>query len=60
MTSLYPFIQGSLEWPFSELFSADALLWNQYKYIEFIIFSCRIVIISYKMLINYLMNKPMH
>ena len=49
MTNLYPFIQGSLEWPFGELFSANASLWNQYKYIEF--FSCRIVMISYKMLI---------
>ena len=23
MTNLYPFIQGSLEWPFMELFSAN-------------------------------------
>ena len=51
MTNLYPFIQGWLEWPFSELFSANVSLWNQYKYIAFNIFSCRILIISYKMLI---------
>ena len=51
MTNLYPFIQGSLEWPFSELFSANVSLWNQYQYIAFNIFSCRILIISYKMLI---------
>ena len=44
MTNLFPFIQGSLEWPFSELFSANVSLWNQYKYIEFNIFSCRILI----------------
>ena len=49
--NLYPFIQGSLEWPFSELFSINVSLWNQYKYIAFNIFSCRISIISYKMLI---------
>ena len=48
MTNLYPFIQGSLEWPFSELFNADVSLWNQYKYITFNIFSCKIMIISYK------------
>ena len=51
MTNLYPFIQGSLEWPFSELFSSNVSLWNQYKYIEFNIFSWRTLIISYKMLI---------
>ena len=51
MTILYPFIQGSLEWPFRELFSANVSLWSQYKYIAFNIFSCRILIISYKMLI---------
>ena len=51
MTNLYPFIQGSLEWPFSKLISADVSLWNQYKYIAFNIFSCRILIVSYKMLI---------
>ena len=51
MTNLYPFIQGSLKWPFSELFSANASLWNQYKYMAFNIFACRILIISYKMLI---------
>ena len=51
MTILYPFIQGSLWWPFSELFSSDISLWNQYKYIAFNIFSCRILMIAYKMLI---------
>ena len=51
MTILYPFIQGSLEWPFSELFSSDISLWNQYKYIAFNIFSCRILMVAYKMLI---------
>ena len=51
MTNLYSFIQSSLEWPFSELFFFDVSLWNRYKYIAFNIFSCRILIISYKMLI---------
>ena len=51
MTNLYPFIQGRLEWPFSALISANISLWNQYKYIAFNIFSCRILIISYKILI---------
>ena len=51
MTNLHSFIQGSLEWPFTELFSANVSLWNQYKYIAFNIFSCRILIISCKMLI---------
>ena len=51
MTSLYPFIQGSLEWSFSELFSSDVSLWNQCKYIAFNIFSSRILIILHKMLI---------
>ena len=51
MTNLYPFNQGSLEWPFRKLFSANISLWNQYKYIAFNIFSFRIVIISYKMLL---------
>ena len=51
MTNPYPHIQGSLEWPFSELFSANVSLWNQYKYIAFKIFSCRILIVSHKMLI---------
>ena len=50
MTNLYPFIQGLLEWPCSELFSANVSLWNQYKYIAFNILSCRILVISYKML----------
>ena len=51
MTNLYPFIQGSLEWPFSELFNTNVSLWNQYKYIVFNIFSCKILIISYEILI---------
>ena len=51
MTNFYPFVQGSLEWSFSELFSANVSLWNQYKYIAFNIFSCRNLIVSYKMLI---------
>ena len=49
--NLYLFIQGLLEGLFSELFSANASLWNQYKYIAFNIFTCRILFISYKMLI---------
>ena len=52
MANLYPFIQSLLEWPFSKLFSSDVSLWNQYKYFAFNIFSCRILIISYKMLIT--------
>ena len=52
MTNLYPFIQGWLEWPFSELFTANISLWNQYKYIAFNIFPCRILVISYNMLIT--------
>ena len=51
MTNLYPFIQGSLEWPFSELINTNLLLWNQYKYIAFNILSCKTLIISYKILI---------
>ena len=47
----YPFIQVSLEWRFSELFSANVSLWSQYKYIAFNIFSCTIVIVLYEMLI---------
>ena len=50
MTNLYSFIQGSLKWTFSEVFSSVVSLWNQYKYIAFNIFSCRLLIISYKML----------
>ena len=51
MANLYPFIQGSLYWPFSELFSANVSWWNRYRYIAFNIFSCRIVIILYKIFI---------
>ena len=45
-------IQASLEWPFSVLFSSDVSLWNQCKYIAFSVFSCKILIISCKMLLN--------
>ena len=48
MTNFYPFIQGQLKWPFRKLFSANGSLRNQYKYIAFNNFSCRISIISYK------------
>ena len=48
MTNLYPFIQGWLKWRFPSKVSS----WNQYKYIAFNVFSCRISIISYKILIN--------
>ena len=51
MTNLYPFIQCWLEWPFSASFSANVSLWNHYKYIAFNIFSWRILIILYKILI---------
>ena len=43
--------KGLLEWSFSELLTANVSLWNQYKYIAFNISSCKILIISYKMLI---------
>ena len=45
MMNVYSFISGLLEWLFSELFSANVSLWNQYKYISFNIFSSRILII---------------
>ena len=48
---LYSFIQGWFEWPFSALFSANVSLWNQYKCIALNTFSCRILIISHKVLI---------
>ena len=51
MTDLYPFIQGSLEWLFSELFSTNVSSWSQYKYTAFNVFSCRILIVSHKMLV---------
>ena len=51
MTKLYSFIRGSLEWRFSELFFFDAPLMNQYKFIAFNIFSCKILKISCKILI---------
>ena len=48
---LFAFIQDSLETPFSDSFFSGVSLWNQYKYIVFNIFSCRILIILYKILI---------
>ena len=51
MTNLCPFIQGSLEWPFSELFNANVSFRDQCKYIAFNIFSCKTLIISNKTLI---------
>ena len=52
MTNLYPSIQGSLEWPFSELISSDVSLWSQCNYTAFNIFSCRILTICYEILIT--------
>ena len=46
--SIYSGFDG---WPFSEIFPTNVSLWNQYKYISFNIFSCRILTISYKKLI---------
>ena len=59
MMKLYPFIQGSLEWPCSELFSANVSLWNHCNYLVFNAFSCGILNISYKpySLQEYLMKK---
>ena len=51
MKNLHSFLQRLLELPFSELFSASKLLWNQYKYIAFNNFSCKILIILNKMLV---------
>ena len=51
MAKFYSFIRGSLEWPFSELYFFDALLWNQHKFIAFNIFPCKILITSCKILI---------
>ena len=51
MTILYPFIQILLEWTFNKSLPTSVSLWDQYKYIAFNIFSCRILIISYKMFI---------
>ena len=48
MTNLSPFIQGSLKWPFTELFSANVSLMHQY--IAFKIFLYRVLIILHKML----------
>ena len=45
------FIRGSLGWPFRELVFSDTSLWNQYKFITFNIFSCKILRISFKILI---------
>ena len=35
-TNLYPFIQGSLECPFSEWSFSDVFLWHQHKFIALI------------------------
>ena len=51
MMKLYPFIQGSLEWPCSELFSANVSLSNHCNYLAFNAFSCGILNISYKTLL---------
>ena len=50
--NLHTCIQRLLEWPFNELFSPNESLWNQYKYIAFNVFSCRILIILYEMLVT--------
>ena len=47
--NLYPFMQGSLESKFSELYLSDASVWNQYKLFD--VCSCWILIISCKILI---------
>ena len=60
MTNLYSFTQGLLKWTFSGVFSPDISLWNQYKYIAFNIFSYRILIISFKILREYLMKQQMN
>lgn len=56
VTNLHPFIQGSLELPFSELFSANVTLWNQYKYIAYNILSCRILVALHKMLVTTVLS----
>ena len=56
VTNLHPFIQGSLELPFSELFSANVTLWNQYKYIAYNILSCRILVVLHKMLVTTVLS----
>ena len=56
VTNLHPFIQDSLELPFSELFSANVTLWNQYKYIAYNILSCRILVILHKMLVTTVLS----
>ena len=48
---LYPFIQGSAERSFCELFFSDVSLRSEYKYTAFNIFLCRISIILYSILI---------
>ena len=49
--NLYPFIRGSLERSFNELFFSDVFLSNQCKFIVFNIFWCRMLIISCKLLV---------
>ena len=56
VTNLHPFIQDSLELPFSELFSANVTLWNQYKYIAYNILSCRILVVLHKMLVTTVLS----
>ena len=61
LLNLNPFIQGLLERPFGEFFSSNVSLWNKYKYNAFNIFSCRIMIIPYKVLIvNHFIIKQMN
>ena len=49
--NLYPFIQGSLEWRFSELFPLMYRYRINTNILDLTFFVCRILIISYKMLI---------
>ena len=44
------FYSRSVGMAINELFSSDVSLWNQYKYVAFKIYWCRILMISYKML----------
>ena len=55
MANLYSLVPGLLERPFSELFLSDALLWNQYKFITFNTFSCKMLLISCKILTSIAM-----
>ena len=44
MTYPYSFIQGSLEWPFTEFFLSDTSLENQYEFIGIKILLCNFLI----------------